>query len=215
MERATPWLRRTYCFLGGFAAAHTDARAGHDLRRHARHLRGTKRRPDLRRRPRVSGPLVARGGRELGAPSRLYDCVTSGRVRGSCTFALSGYPDACGQGRLRVPSQLRGRGTVGQPRAYPLAGDRHERAQPQGHPVLPGVPAPVREPWRDSVALRVSVPGSTFGLLCPIAYGLVGYFSGRLGDVLVEKPRVAGALGRVRNGMLVALGLRFAVPEQR
>lgn len=112
MERATSWLRRTYCFFGGFAAAHTDARARHDLRRHARHLRGTKRRPDLRRRPGVSGPLVARGGRELGAPSRLYDCVTSGQVRGSCTFALSGYPDACGQGRLRVRSQLRGRGTV-------------------------------------------------------------------------------------------------------
>ncbi len=66
-----------------------------------------------------------------------------------------------------------------------------------------------------SVALQVSVLGSIFALLCLVVYGLVGYFSGSLGDVLVEKPRFAGALRWITGGILVALGLRLAIPEPR
>lgn len=33
-----------------------------------------------------------------------------------------------------------------------------------------------------------------FALLCLFVYGVVGFFSGSLGDVLVEKQRFAGAL---------------------
>ena len=66
-----------------------------------------------------------------------------------------------------------------------------------------------------SVAVQVSVLGSIFALLCLIVYGLVGYFSGSLGNVLVDKPRVAGALRWTTGGVLVALGLRLALPEPR
>ena len=65
-----------------------------------------------------------------------------------------------------------------------------------------------------SVALQVLVLGSIFALLCLFVYGLVGYFSGSLGDVLVEKPRFAGALRWVTGGILVVLGLRLALPER-
>ena len=64
-----------------------------------------------------------------------------------------------------------------------------------------------------SVALQVCVLGSIFALLCLIVYGFVGYFSGSFGDVLADKPRAAGALRWVTGGILVALGLRLAVPE--
>ena len=66
-----------------------------------------------------------------------------------------------------------------------------------------------------SVALQVSVLGSIFALLCLVVYGVVGYFSGSLGDVLAEKPRLAGALRWITGGILVALGLRLAIPELR
>lgn len=57
--------------------------------------------------------------------------------------------------------------------------------------------------------------GSIFALLCLIVYGFVGYFSGSLGDVLADKPGFAGALRWITSGILVALGLRLAVPELR
>ena len=66
-----------------------------------------------------------------------------------------------------------------------------------------------------SVALQVSVLGSIFVLLCLVVYGVVGYFSGSLGDVLAEKPRFSGALRWITSGILVALGLRLAIPELR
>lgn len=47
---------------------------------------------------------------------------------------------------------------------------------------------------RGSVVLQVSVLGSIFALLCLFVYGLVGYFSGSPGDVLVDRPCFAGAL---------------------
>ena len=65
-----------------------------------------------------------------------------------------------------------------------------------------------------SVALQISVLGSIFALLCLVVYGLVGYFSGSLGDVLIDKPRFAGALRWITGGVLVALGLRLALPER-
>ena len=64
-----------------------------------------------------------------------------------------------------------------------------------------------------SVALQVCVLGSIFAMLCLIVYGLVGYFFGSLGDVLIDKPRFAGALRWATGGILVALGLRLAIPE--
>ena len=66
-----------------------------------------------------------------------------------------------------------------------------------------------------SVALQVSVLGSIFALLCLIVYGVVGYFSGSLGDVLAGKPGLAGALRWITGGILVVLGLRLAIPEPR
>lgn len=65
-----------------------------------------------------------------------------------------------------------------------------------------------------SVALQVSVLGSIFALLCLIVYGFVGYFSGSLGDVLADNPGFAGALRWITGGILVALGLRLALPER-
>lgn len=66
-----------------------------------------------------------------------------------------------------------------------------------------------------SVALQVSVLGSIFALLCLFVYGLVGYFSGSLGEALIERPRFAGILRWITGGILVALGLRLAIPEPR
>ena len=66
-----------------------------------------------------------------------------------------------------------------------------------------------------SIALQVSVLGSIFALLCLIVYGVVGYFSGTLGDALADKPGLAGVLRWVTGGVLVALGLRLAVTEPR
>lgn len=66
-----------------------------------------------------------------------------------------------------------------------------------------------------SVALQVSVLGLVFALLCLVVYGLVGYFSGSLGETMVRRPQFAVALRWVTGGILVALGLRLAVPEPR
>lgn len=45
---------------------------------------------------------------------------------------------------LRISSRGGRRGTNGRACACFLPGDGHERAQPQGHPLLPGIPAAVR-----------------------------------------------------------------------
>lgn len=65
------------------------------------------------------------------------------------------------------------------------------------------------------VALRLLALGLAFALMTWAVFSVIAYFSGALGRFLGGRPRFAGALGWLTGGVLVALGLRLALPERR
>lgn len=63
--------------------------------------------------------------------------------------------------------------------------------------------------------LQLIFLGLIFVALSLVVTTLLGYFSGAMGDFLRGRPRVAGVIGRLAGGMLVALGLRLALSDTR
>lgn len=57
--------------------------------------------------------------------------------------------------------------------------------------------------------------GLTFALLTWAIFGIIALFSGALGGWLRSRPRFASWLGWLTGGVLIGLGLRFALPERR
>jgi threonine/homoserine/homoserine lactone efflux protein len=50
------------------------------------------------------------------------------------------------------------------------------------------------------------------GVVCD---GLIAWFSGGLGESLARRPRLSTAVRWLAGSILVALGLRLAIPERR
>lgn len=70
-------------------------------------------------------------------------------------------------------------------------------------------------PGAGSAALQLMVLGLTFALLTLMVFGVIGYFSGALGNWLGTRPVFAGALRWLTGSVLIGLGLRLALPERR
>lgn len=70
-------------------------------------------------------------------------------------------------------------------------------------------------PTADSVALQLLTLGMTFALLTWLLFSMLGYFSGTLGDWLGTRPALANGLRWFTSSVLIGLGLRLALPEQR
>lgn len=65
------------------------------------------------------------------------------------------------------------------------------------------------------VPVQMLFYGILFTLLCLLIYGTIGHFSGQLGTHLARQPRIADFMKWFSGSVLVALGLRMAVPERR
>jgi threonine/homoserine/homoserine lactone efflux protein len=57
--------------------------------------------------------------------------------------------------------------------------------------------------------------GLTFALLRWMIFSVLGYFSGSLGNWLASRPKLAYGLRWLTGGVLIALGLRLALPDRR
>lgn len=66
-----------------------------------------------------------------------------------------------------------------------------------------------------NVPIQMLFYGLFFTLLCLLIYGTIGHFSGALGSRLARQPRVADFMKWFSGSVLVALGLRMALPERR
>lgn len=65
------------------------------------------------------------------------------------------------------------------------------------------------------VPLQMLVYGLSFTILCLLIYGMIGYFSGGLGDRLARQPRVADFMKWFSGSVLIGLGIRMVVPERK
>lgn len=65
------------------------------------------------------------------------------------------------------------------------------------------------------VALQLLVLGLAFAAMTWAIFSVVALLSGALGRWLKSKPRLANGLSWLTGGVLVALGLRLALPERR
>lgn len=66
-----------------------------------------------------------------------------------------------------------------------------------------------------NVPIQMLFYGVSFTLLCLLIYGTIGHFSGQLGTRLARQPRIASFMKWFSGSVLVALGLRIAIPERR
>lgn len=65
------------------------------------------------------------------------------------------------------------------------------------------------------VFLQMLFYGLSFTILCLLIYGMIGYFAGRLGDRLVQQPKIADFMKWFSGSILIGLGLRMAIPERK
>ncbi len=70
-------------------------------------------------------------------------------------------------------------------------------------------------PDAGAASAQMFILGAVFALLGLIILSIVAYFSGALGGWLGSRPGFTGALRWLTGGVLVALGLRLALPEGR
>jgi threonine/homoserine/homoserine lactone efflux protein len=61
------------------------------------------------------------------------------------------------------------------------------------------------------VAWQIAALGVTFTLQAAVLFGLLGYFSGTIGQWLNARPRAGVILDRLAGGLFVALGIRLLV----
>ena len=70
------------------------------------------------------------------------------------------------------------------------------------------------DPNKGSATLQLLTLGLTFALLTLMIFSVIPYFSGSMGDWLVNRPGFADGL-RWLIGVLIGLGLRLALSERR
>jgi threonine/homoserine/homoserine lactone efflux protein len=70
------------------------------------------------------------------------------------------------------------------------------------------------DPSAGGVAARMLLLGLVFVGIGVVCDGLIAWFSGGLGESLARRPRLSAAVRWLAGGILVALGLRLAVPER-
>jgi threonine/homoserine/homoserine lactone efflux protein len=66
-------------------------------------------------------------------------------------------------------------------------------------------------PANGNVSMQMMALGVTFTVQAAVLFGLLGYFSGSVGQWLNNKPRVGLMLDRVAGALFVGLGLRLIV----
>ena len=71
------------------------------------------------------------------------------------------------------------------------------------------------DPTTGATGLQMLAFGAAFTLISLVVMGVVALCSGALGEWLRGRPSFAGALRWLTGSVLVALGLRLAVPERR
>lgn len=62
-----------------------------------------------------------------------------------------------------------------------------------------------------NVAWQIVALGVTFTVQAAVLFGLLGYFSGAIGQWLNRKPKASAILDRLAGGVFVALGIRLLV----
>ncbi len=70
-------------------------------------------------------------------------------------------------------------------------------------------------PSAGHVPMQVLCLGLTFTFLCVAAYGAIAYFSGAFGNRLTTNPKTANVLQWATGSVMVALGMRLALPQHR
>lgn len=120
-------------------------------------------------------PHNGRGPRHLRAPLFVRDRVSDPEVRRSrlppvpCLEIAEGAagpasPGHCGRTELLAPFPAR---------VY------HERHQPQGGALLPGIPSPVRLPRPETAAVQMFVLGLLFMAQAVVVFSVIGWLSGK------------------------------------
>ena len=71
------------------------------------------------------------------------------------------------------------------------------------------------DPNKGSATLQLLTLGLTFALLTLMIFSVIPYFSGSMGDWLVNRPGFADGMRWLTGGVLIGLRLRFALPERR
>jgi threonine/homoserine/homoserine lactone efflux protein len=66
-----------------------------------------------------------------------------------------------------------------------------------------------------NVALQMVMLGLTFAFFGLCFLLVVGYFSGRIGGVLIQRPHYGQSLQRLAGGVMIGLGIRLAFTERR
>lgn len=66
-----------------------------------------------------------------------------------------------------------------------------------------------------AIPIQMILLGLTFTLLCFIIYGLIGAFTGTVGNRLIQRPKISSFMKWFSGSVLVALGIRMAIPERR
>ncbi|HJV24050.1 MAG TPA: LysE family translocator [Aromatoleum sp.] len=66
-------------------------------------------------------------------------------------------------------------------------------------------------PANGNVGLQMALLGVTFTVQAAVLFGMLGYFSGAIGQWLNTKPKASAVLDRVAGTVFVALGLRLIV----
>jgi threonine/homoserine/homoserine lactone efflux protein len=64
---------------------------------------------------------------------------------------------------------------------------------------------------RGNVAWQIAALGVTFTLQAAVLFGLLGYFSGAIGQWLNTRPKAGAILDRVAGAVFVGLGIRLLV----
>jgi threonine/homoserine/homoserine lactone efflux protein len=70
-------------------------------------------------------------------------------------------------------------------------------------------------PSDGQVPMQVFCLGLTFTFLCMAAYGTIAYFSGAFSNRLTTNPKTANVLRWATGSVMVALGMRLALPQHR
>jgi threonine/homoserine/homoserine lactone efflux protein len=68
---------------------------------------------------------------------------------------------------------------------------------------------------RGGLALQLLILGLAFAAMTWAIFSVVALLSGALGGWLRSKPKFANGLSWLTGGVLIALGLRLALPERR
>lgn len=70
-------------------------------------------------------------------------------------------------------------------------------------------------PAAGNVTGQLLVIGALFTGMCGLVYGTYGFFSGAIGERLSRTPRFADVMKWLTGSVMIGLGLRLAIPDQK